>query len=107
MAAFAECAKQHGMMVVLKCRGLNQQSAWGLAGSFCLSPRWMDWTDRRTESLMVIITPATHTPSVNECLHEYTSEAAFEAWKLKRADKLEKEGKVIEVGPPAAAGAGH
>lgn len=26
MAAFAECAKQHGMMVVLKCRGLNRQS---------------------------------------------------------------------------------
>lgn len=56
---------------------------------------------------MVIIIPATHTPLVNECLHEYTSEAAFEAWKLKRADKLEKEGKVIEVGPAAAAGAGH
>ena len=28
MAAFADCAKQHGIMVVLKCRGLNKQSAW-------------------------------------------------------------------------------
>lgn len=28
MAAFADCAKQHGMMVVFKCRGLNKQSAW-------------------------------------------------------------------------------
>jgi hypothetical protein len=30
MAAFASCAKAHGMLVVLRCRDLNRQSKWTL-----------------------------------------------------------------------------
>ena len=69
-----------------------------------------DWLPRQIDRLVELThplppsfptPPPTH-PAVNECLHEYTSDAAFEAWKLKRADRLEKEGKVIEVGPGGA-----
>lgn len=35
---------------------------------------------------------------MNECLHEHTSDAKFEEWKRKRADKLQAEGKVMEAG---------
>lgn len=42
----------------------------------------------KEQNLMVVFNCRKHNREMNECLHQYTNDEAFEAYKLKRSQEL-------------------
>mmetsp|Transcript_6734 Transcript_6734/g.19867 ORF Transcript_6734/g.19867 Transcript_6734/m.19867 type:complete len:97 (+) Transcript_6734:262-552(+) len=45
----------------------------------------------RRENLMVVFNCRAENRAMNECLHQYTNETAFETYKLERSAELERQ----------------